>query len=47
MPVLVDESALDHPSIWVSAGKRGLQIEIDPAELVNLLEARTASISAG
>ncbi|MDE0234684.1 MAG: Cys-tRNA(Pro) deacylase [bacterium] len=45
MPVLVDESALNHPSIWVSAGKRGLQIEVGPAELVNLLEARTASIS--
>ena len=47
MPAVVDESALDHRSIWVSAGKRGLQIEIDPAELVNLLEARTASISTG
>lgn len=47
MPVLVDESALDHPSIWVSAGKRGLQIEIDPAELVKFLKARTASISTG
>ena len=47
MPVLVDESALDHPSIWVSAGKRGLQIEIDPAELVTLLEARTGPISTG
>lgn len=45
MPVLVDESALDHPSIWVSAGKRGLQIEIDPAELVRILAASTASIS--
>nr|MDE0500808.1 Cys-tRNA(Pro) deacylase [bacterium] len=47
MPVLVDESALDHPSIWVSAGKRGLQIEIDPAELVKFLEARTVPISTG
>ena len=47
MPVLVDESSLDHPSIWVSAGKRGLQIEIDPAELVKILEARTALISTG
>lgn len=45
MPVLVDESALDQGPIWVSAGKRGLQIEIDPAELVRLLEAVTAAIS--
>ena len=47
MPVLVDKSALEHPSIWVSAGKRGLQIEIDPAELVRVLEASTFSIAAG
>lgn len=47
MPVLVDESALVYRSIWVSAGKRGLQVEVDPAELVNFLEARTAAISAG
>ncbi len=47
MPVLVDESALDHPSIWVSAGKRGLQIEIDPAELVRFLAASTAAIADG
>lgn len=45
MPTLVDEGAEDHPSIWVSAGKRGLQIEIDPTHLVSLLEAATAPIS--
>ena len=46
MPALIDESALDHRSIWVSAGKRGLQIEIDPAELVKFLEAETSPISS-
>ena len=46
MPVLVDESALDYRTIWVSAGKRGLQIEIDPAELVRVMEADTAFISS-
>ncbi len=46
MAVVVDETALQYSTIWVSAGKRGLQIEIDPAELVKLLRASTACISA-
>ena len=45
MTVVVDQSALRYTTIWVSAGKRGLQIEVDPAELVELLRASTASIS--
>lgn len=47
MATVVDESALNHPAIWVSAGKRGLQIEIDPAELLSLLDAATAPIAFG
>ena len=47
MPMVVDETVEDYASIWVSAGKRGLQIEIDPTHLVSLLEAATAPISAG
>ncbi len=47
MKVVVDESALDYPAIWVSAGKRGLQIEIDPSRLAEVLGAATAGISRG
>lgn len=47
MPVLVDESALTYPAIWVSAGKRGLQIEINPSDLVSLLAATVASLALG
>lgn len=39
LPTTVDASALDHDRILVSAGRRGLQIELDPGELVRLVEA--------
>ncbi|TFV66395.1 UNVERIFIED_ORG: Cys-tRNA(Pro) deacylase [Bacillus sp. AZ43] len=44
LPTVVDESALGFPTVMVSAGKRGLQVELPPAELVRLTRARTAPI---
>ena len=44
LPTVVDESALDFATIMVSAGKRGLQVELPPTELVRLTRARTAPI---
>jgi Cys-tRNA(Pro)/Cys-tRNA(Cys) deacylase len=44
LPTVVDDSALGFETIMVSAGKRGLQVELPPAELVRLTRARTASI---
>jgi len=46
LPVHVDASALEHATILVSAGRRGLQIELDPRDLVCLTEARVAPIAA-
>jgi Cys-tRNA(Pro)/Cys-tRNA(Cys) deacylase len=45
LPTVVDESALLEESIFVSAGKRGLQVELDPTELVRLTGATVARIS--
>jgi Cys-tRNA(Pro)/Cys-tRNA(Cys) deacylase len=45
LPTVVDESALDFPTVMVSAGRRGLQVELAPADLVRLTRARTAAIS--
>jgi Cys-tRNA(Pro)/Cys-tRNA(Cys) deacylase len=39
LPTLVDESALSHSTIFVSAGRRGLEIELAPADLVTLTRA--------
>ncbi|MCK1796390.1 Cys-tRNA(Pro) deacylase [Streptomyces sp. XM4193] len=44
LPAVVDSSALDHPTMCVSAGRRGLEIELAPADLVGLTGARTAAI---
>jgi Cys-tRNA(Pro)/Cys-tRNA(Cys) deacylase len=44
LPTVVDESALTFPTVLVSAGRRGLQVELAPADLVRLTRARTARI---
>lgn len=44
---VVDESALGHGTVYVSAGRRGLQMELAPAELVRLTGAATAPIGTG
>ena len=45
LPTVVDESALALPTVMVSAGRRGLQVELPPGDLVRLTRARTAPIS--
>ncbi|WP_409331792.1 Cys-tRNA(Pro) deacylase [Trujillonella humicola] len=44
LPTVVDDSALGFATVLVSAGRRGLQVELAPAELVRLTRARTAPI---
>jgi len=43
-PTVVDESALTHQTIYVSAGRRGLDLELAPADLVRVTEATTARV---
>ncbi|SIQ10738.1 Cys-tRNA(Pro) deacylase [Micromonospora avicenniae] len=47
LPTVLDSSALDFPTIYVSAGRRGLQLQLTPADLLALTEARTAPLAAG
>jgi Cys-tRNA(Pro)/Cys-tRNA(Cys) deacylase len=44
LPTVVDSSALEFATVMVSAGRRGLQVELPPAELVRLTRGRTAPI---
>jgi Cys-tRNA(Pro)/Cys-tRNA(Cys) deacylase len=46
LPTAVDESALAWGTILVSAGRRGLQIELAPQDLVRLTDARVARVAA-
>ena len=45
-PTYLDQSALNWPEIAVSAGKRGEQLILAPADLIKLTSARTASLTA-
>ena len=45
LAVVVDASAFDHGTILVSAGRRGLQLELAPADLVRLSNANPAPIA--
>lgn len=47
LPTVVDASALGFETVYVSAGKRGLEVELRPADLVRLTSARTAGIARG
>lgn len=42
--VFVDESALAQATVFVNGGRRGLQIEIAPADLARLLAAEPAAL---
>jgi len=45
LPAVLDESARDWPTVHVSAGRRGLQLEIEPGDLVRLTAAGVAPIA--
>ncbi|GAA4436835.1 Cys-tRNA(Pro) deacylase [Phytohabitans houttuyneae] len=44
LPTVVDATAADHGTIYVSAGRRGLQVELSPHDLVRLTGATLAAI---
>jgi Cys-tRNA(Pro)/Cys-tRNA(Cys) deacylase len=46
LPVVVDVSVRDWPTVFVSGGRRGLQVEVAPADLIRLTSAAEAAISA-
>ncbi len=43
-PTVVDSSALDHATILVSGGRRGLDVELAPHDLVTMTSATVAPI---
>jgi len=46
LPTVLDESAAAFGTIFVSGGRRGLDVEVAPAALVDLLGARLATIAS-
>ena len=45
LPTTLDVSALDHTTIFVSGGRRGLEIELDPNDLVVITAAEVRPIA--
>jgi Cys-tRNA(Pro)/Cys-tRNA(Cys) deacylase len=46
LPTVLDQSALGFDTIFVSAGRRGLQVELAPMDLVAVTGARSAPIAS-
>ena len=47
IPVFLDRTATDFPTVFISAGKRGLQVELAPADLQAVTGAQLAGVAAG
>jgi Cys-tRNA(Pro)/Cys-tRNA(Cys) deacylase len=46
LAAILDASALEHETIHVSAGRRGLEVELDPRDLARLTSARVAACAS-
>jgi len=46
LPVVLDASAMNHATVFCSGGRRGLEIELAPADLVRAANATVASIGS-
>ena len=47
LSTVLDDSALGHETVFVSGGRRGLDLELTPADLVRATRATTAPIRRG
>jgi Cys-tRNA(Pro)/Cys-tRNA(Cys) deacylase len=45
LPVVIDEEVRLHPVVYVSAGRRGLEVSLDPQDLIAVTSARVAALS--
>lgn len=45
LATVVDASAGNHPTVYVSAGRRGLEVELSPDDLLTAADARSAPIA--
>lgn len=45
LPTYIDASAMSYPTVFVSGGRRGLEIELSPSDLATLCEASIGAIA--
>ena len=44
VPTVLEQSALDHASVFINGGQRGLQVRLDPRYVAAALGAKTAAL---
>lgn len=44
LPTFFDSSVLAHPKVYLSAGQRGLQMYVDPRDIIQYIGAQTADL---
>lgn len=44
-PTLLDASAMDFPTIYISGGRRGMDLELAPTDLIRITRATTGRIA--
>jgi len=47
LPIVIDQSALQFGTVFCSGGRRGLEVEIAPADLIKAAGASVAAIATG
>lgn len=45
LPVVIDHSVHEHERVYISAGKRGLDVSLRPADLICLTDAKVSEIA--
>lgn len=45
LPTVIDQSAMNYDTVFVSAGRRGLEVELAPQDLARLCDARIGAIA--
>jgi Cys-tRNA(Pro)/Cys-tRNA(Cys) deacylase len=45
LPTVIDSTATDHETVYVSGGRRGLDLGLAPADLISITSANTAPIA--
>ena len=45
LPTVIDSTATDHETVYVSGGRRGLDLGLAPADLISITSADTAPIA--
>jgi len=46
VPTAIEQEALKHDLVYLNGGQRGLQVRLNPSDLVRLLDARTAALAS-